>query len=96
MCVHLINGMTTGILKLCFPLQDAGPLIPDNLSSDVPPVPFDTSTTTAVGAIIDVLKYSQKDMDAAVEVVKREVWWNHFQSGTWHSLEVSFGLDYLG
>lgn len=58
---------------LFFSLQDVGPLIPDSLSSDVPPVPFATSTNTAVDAIIDVLKYSQKDMDAAVEVVKTEV-----------------------
>uniref|UniRef100_U3K5V7 Transforming acidic coiled-coil containing protein 3 n=1 Tax=Ficedula albicollis TaxID=59894 RepID=U3K5V7_FICAL len=56
-----------------FTTSDTGPLISDSLSSSVPPVPFDTSTNTAVDAIIDVLKYSQKDMDAAVEVVKREV-----------------------
>ncbi|XP_056345999.1 transforming acidic coiled-coil-containing protein 3 isoform X3 [Oenanthe melanoleuca] len=56
-----------------FTTSDTGPLIPDSLSSNVPPVSFDTSTNTAVDAIIDVLKYSQKDMDAAVEAVKREV-----------------------
>ncbi|NXO85457.1 TACC3 protein, partial [Sitta europaea] len=56
-----------------FTTSDAGPLIPDSLSSGGPPVPFATSTNTAVDAIIDVLKYSQKDMDAAVELVKREV-----------------------
>ncbi|KAJ7419005.1 transforming acidic coiled-coil containing protein 3 [Willisornis vidua] len=46
---------------------DTGPLIPDSLSGDVPPVPFAASTDTAVDAIIDVLKYSQKDMDAVVQ-----------------------------
>ncbi|NWS32412.1 TACC3 protein, partial [Polioptila caerulea] len=56
-----------------FTTSDTGPLIPDSLSRDVPAVPFATSTNTAVDAIIDVLKYSQKDMDAAVELVKREV-----------------------
>ncbi|NXK93489.1 TACC3 protein, partial [Formicarius rufipectus] len=49
-----------------FTTSDTGPLIPDTLSGDVPPVPFAASTDTAVDAIIDVLKYSQKDMDAVV------------------------------
>ncbi|XP_074402642.1 transforming acidic coiled-coil-containing protein 3-like isoform X1 [Zonotrichia albicollis] len=49
------------------------PLIPDFLSSDVPLAPFATSTNTAVDAVIDVPKYTQKDRDAAVELVKREV-----------------------
>ncbi|XP_041909354.1 transforming acidic coiled-coil-containing protein 3 isoform X1 [Corvus kubaryi] len=56
-----------------FTTSDTGPLIPGSLSSDVPPVPFAASTDAAVDAIIDVLKYSQKDMDTAVELVKREV-----------------------
>ncbi|XP_071413071.1 transforming acidic coiled-coil-containing protein 3 isoform X2 [Pithys albifrons albifrons] len=47
-----------------FTTSDTGPLIPNSLSGDVPPVP---STDTAVDAIIDVLKYSQKDMDAVVQ-----------------------------
>ncbi|NXG08397.1 TACC3 protein, partial [Sakesphorus luctuosus] len=49
-----------------FTTSDTGPLIPDSLSGDVPPVPFAASTDMAVDAIIDVLKYSQKDMDAVV------------------------------
>ncbi|NWS67384.1 TACC3 protein, partial [Crotophaga sulcirostris] len=48
-------------------------LIPDTLTSDVHPLPFSVSTNTAMDAIIDVLKYSQKDMDTAVELVKLEV-----------------------
>ncbi|NWH83375.1 TACC3 protein, partial [Aegithalos caudatus] len=63
--------------------SDTGPLIPDSLSSDVSPVPFATSTNTAVDAIIDVLKYSQKDMDAAVEVVKREVQEKELEIDKW-------------
>ncbi|XP_058659039.1 transforming acidic coiled-coil-containing protein 3 isoform X2 [Ammospiza caudacuta] len=62
----------------------ADPLIPDSLSSDVPPVPFATSTNTAVDAIIDVLKYSQKDMDAAVELVKREVQEKELEIEKWN------------
>jgi len=50
------------------------PLIPDSVTSDVPSLSLAASTNAAVDAIIDVLKYSQKDMDAAVELVKREVW----------------------
>ncbi|XP_005045602.1 PREDICTED: transforming acidic coiled-coil-containing protein 3 isoform X3 [Ficedula albicollis] len=68
-----VFGMGVDYLEQFGSSSDTGPLISDSLSSSVPPVPFDTSTNTAVDAIIDVLKYSQKDMDAAVEVVKREV-----------------------
>lgn len=74
-----------------FSSQDTDPLIPDSLTSDVA---FAASTNTAVDAIIDVLKYSQKDMDAAIELVKREVQWP-FQSSTLHSLESPLCLDYL-
>ncbi|NWR27862.1 TACC3 protein, partial [Tachuris rubrigastra] len=49
-----------------FTTSDTGPLIPDSLSGNVPPVTLAASTDTAVDAIIDVLKYSQKDMDAMV------------------------------
>ncbi|XP_056345998.1 transforming acidic coiled-coil-containing protein 3 isoform X2 [Oenanthe melanoleuca] len=68
-----VFGMGVDYLEQFGSSSDTGPLIPDSLSSNVPPVSFDTSTNTAVDAIIDVLKYSQKDMDAAVEAVKREV-----------------------
>ncbi|XP_074396564.1 transforming acidic coiled-coil-containing protein 3 isoform X2 [Zonotrichia albicollis] len=62
----------------------ADPLIPDSLSNDVPPVPFATSTNTAVDAIIEVLKYSQKDMDAAIELVKREVQEKELEIEKWN------------
>lgn len=64
------------LLKLCFLFssQDTDHLIPDSLTTDVSPLSLAASTNTAVDAIIDVLKYSQKDMDAAVELVKKEVW----------------------
>ncbi|XP_054488470.2 transforming acidic coiled-coil-containing protein 3 isoform X1 [Agelaius phoeniceus] len=67
-----------------FTTSDAGPLIPDSLSSHVPPVHFAASTNTAVDAIIDVLKYSQKDMDAAVELVKREVQEKELEIEKWN------------
>ncbi|KFW06746.1 Transforming acidic coiled-coil-containing protein 3, partial [Eurypyga helias] len=66
-----------------FTTSDTDPLIPDSLTSDVPPLPFAASTNTAVGAIIEVLKYSQKDMDAAVEVVKREVQEKQLETQEW-------------
>ncbi|KAM4780703.1 transforming acidic coiled-coil-containing protein 3 isoform 2-T2 [Cyanocitta cristata] len=68
-----VLGMGIDYLEQFGTSSDTGPLIPGSLSSDVPPVPFAASTDAAVDAIIDVLKYSQKDMDAAVELVKREV-----------------------
>uniref|UniRef100_A0A8C5T5X6 Transforming acidic coiled-coil containing protein 3 n=1 Tax=Malurus cyaneus samueli TaxID=2593467 RepID=A0A8C5T5X6_9PASS len=58
------------VLLETFTTSDTSPLIPDSLSSDVPPVPFAAPTNTAVDAIIDVLKYSQKDMDAVLELVR--------------------------
>ncbi|NXQ77155.1 TACC3 protein, partial [Quiscalus mexicanus] len=67
-----------------FTTSDAGPLIPDSLSSHVPPVHFAASANTAVDAIIDVLKYSQKDMDAAVELVKREVQEKELEIEKWN------------
>ncbi|NWV72036.1 TACC3 protein, partial [Malurus elegans] len=58
------------VLLETFTTSDTSPLIPDSLSSDVPPVPFAAPTNAAVDAIIDVLKYSQKDMDAVLELVR--------------------------
>ncbi|XP_066041406.1 transforming acidic coiled-coil-containing protein 3 [Chamaea fasciata] len=77
-----------------FTTSDAGPLIPDSLSSDVPPVPFATSTNAAVDAIIDVLKYSQKDMDAAVEVVKREVQEKELEIQKWNEKYNKLHMEY--
>ncbi|XP_037992302.1 transforming acidic coiled-coil-containing protein 3 isoform X2 [Motacilla alba alba] len=77
-----------------FTTSDAGPLIPDSLSSDVPPVPFATSTNTAVDAIIDVLKYSQKDMDAAVELVKREVQEKELEIEEWTQKYNKLHMEY--
>ncbi|NWW82028.1 TACC3 protein, partial [Climacteris rufus] len=77
-----------------FTTSDTGPLIPDSLSSDVPPVPFAASTNTAVDAIIDVLKYSQKDMDAAVELVKREVQEKELEIQEWNKKYNKLYIEY--
>ncbi|NXA66052.1 TACC3 protein, partial [Mohoua ochrocephala] len=77
-----------------FTTSDTGPLIPDSLSSDVPPVPFAASTNAAVDAIIDVLKYSQKDMDAAVELVKREVQEKELEIQEWNKKYNKLHMEY--
>ncbi|OPJ70814.1 transforming acidic coiled-coil-containing protein 3 isoform A [Patagioenas fasciata monilis] len=66
-----------------FTAPDSEPLIPDSLTSDISQLPFAASTNAAVDAIIDVLKYSQKDMDAAVELVKREVQEKQLETQEW-------------
>ncbi|XP_074948174.1 transforming acidic coiled-coil-containing protein 3 isoform X2 [Phalacrocorax aristotelis] len=77
-----------------FTTSDTGPLIPDSLTSEVPPLPFGASTNTAVDAIIDVLKYSQKDMDAAVELVKREVQEKELETQEWRKKYDKLHMEY--
>ncbi|XP_009469452.1 PREDICTED: transforming acidic coiled-coil-containing protein 3 [Nipponia nippon] len=77
-----------------FTTSDTGPLIPDSLTSDAPPLPFAASTNTAVDAIIDVLKYSQKDMDAAVELVKREVQEKELETQEWKKKYDKLHMEY--
>ncbi|XP_076191891.1 transforming acidic coiled-coil-containing protein 3 isoform X2 [Aptenodytes patagonicus] len=77
-----------------FTTSDTGPLIPDSLTSDVPSLPFAASTNTAVDAIIDVLKYSQKDMDAAVEMVKREVQEKQLETQEWKKKYDKLHMEY--
>ncbi|XP_074388313.1 transforming acidic coiled-coil-containing protein 3-like isoform X2 [Zonotrichia albicollis] len=70
--LHLLGTCTTS----------TDPLIPDSLSSDVPLVPFATSTNTAVDAVVP--KYSQKDIDAAIELLKREVQEKELEIEKWN------------
>ncbi|KAM6073232.1 transforming acidic coiled-coil-containing protein 3 isoform 2-T2 [Theristicus caerulescens] len=77
-----------------FTTSDTGPLIPDSLTSDAPPLPFAASTNTAVDAIIDVLKYSQKDMDVAVELVKREVQEKELETQEWKKKYDKLHMEY--
>ncbi|XP_053831642.1 transforming acidic coiled-coil-containing protein 3 isoform X2 [Vidua macroura] len=89
-----VFGMGIDYLEQFGSSSDAGPLIPDSLSSNVPPVPFATSANTAVDAIIDVLKYSQKDMDAAVELVKREVQEKELEIEKWNEKYNKLHMEY--
>lgn len=77
-----------------FTTPDPGPLIPDSLARDVSPLPFTASTNAAVDAIIDVLKYSQKDMDAAVELVKREVQEKELEALEWKKKYNKLHMEY--
>ncbi|XP_072191211.1 transforming acidic coiled-coil-containing protein 3 isoform X2 [Excalfactoria chinensis] len=77
-----------------FTTSDTGPIIPDSLACDVSPLPFIASTNTAVDAIIDVLKYSQKDMDAAVELVKREVQEKELETLEWKKKYNKLHMEY--
>ncbi|XP_032843293.2 transforming acidic coiled-coil-containing protein 3 isoform X2 [Tyto alba] len=77
-----------------FTASDTGPIIPDSLTSDVPPLPFAASTNTAVDAIIDVLKYSQRDMDAAVEQVKMEVQEKQLETQEWKRKYDKLHMEY--
>ncbi|XP_074914385.1 transforming acidic coiled-coil-containing protein 3 isoform X2 [Buteo buteo] len=74
-----------------FTTSDTDSLIPDSLTSDVP---FAASTNTAVDAIIDVLKYSQKDMDAAIELVKREVQEKQLETEEWKKKYNKLHMEY--
>ncbi|XP_065591984.1 transforming acidic coiled-coil-containing protein 3 [Cyrtonyx montezumae] len=76
-----------------FTTSDPGPIIPDSLTC-VSPLPFTGSTNTTVDAIIDVLKYSQKDMDAAIELVKREVQEKELESLEWKKKYNKLHMEY--
>ncbi|XP_074760477.1 transforming acidic coiled-coil-containing protein 3 [Athene noctua] len=77
-----------------FTTSDTGSIIPGSLTNDVPPLPFAASTNTAVDAIIDVLKYSQKDMDAAVERVKIEVQEKQLETQEWKKKYEKLHMEY--
>ncbi|XP_021250772.1 transforming acidic coiled-coil-containing protein 3 isoform X2 [Numida meleagris] len=77
-----------------FTTSDTYPIIPASLACDVSPLPFTASTNTAVDAIIDVLKYSQKDMDAAVELVKREVQEKELETLEWKKKYNKLHMEY--
>ncbi|KAM9192969.1 transforming acidic coiled-coil-containing protein 3 isoform 2-T2 [Mergus octosetaceus] len=77
-----------------FTTSDTGSLIPDSFTSDVSPLLSADSTDAAVDAIIDVLKYSQKDMDAAVELVKREVQEKQLETLEWKKKYDKLHMEY--
>ncbi|XP_041133856.1 transforming acidic coiled-coil-containing protein 3 [Polyodon spathula] len=63
-----LNILETSPVAMTAPLV---PGVPSGLHSLVPDFPLPTSS--AEDAIVEVLKYSQKDMDAAIEEVRRQV-----------------------
>ncbi|XP_019408891.1 PREDICTED: transforming acidic coiled-coil-containing protein 3 isoform X1 [Crocodylus porosus] len=67
--------------------------IPDSNVSQL--APFAAPANTPVDAIIDVLKYSQKDLDAAVEVVKQEVLDKQMEILEWKKKHNILHLEYL-
>ncbi|KFP07054.1 Transforming acidic coiled-coil-containing protein 3, partial [Calypte anna] len=77
-----------------FTTSDTVPLIPDSLTGDDVPLPHTASTEAAVDAIIDVLQYSQKDMDAAVELVKREVQEKQLEAQEWKNKYDKLHMEY--
>ncbi|KAM9237157.1 transforming acidic coiled-coil-containing protein 3 isoform 1-T5 [Leptosomus discolor] len=85
--LDLLGTFTTSV-------RDPDPLIPDSLTSGVPPLPLAASTNTAVDAIVDVLKYSQKDMDAAVELVRREVQEKQLETQEWKKKYDKLHMEY--
>ncbi|XP_067423775.1 transforming acidic coiled-coil-containing protein 3 isoform X2 [Emydura macquarii macquarii] len=79
-----------------FPAPDTLPLIPDISTSNTSPLsPFPMPTNTPVDAIIEVLKYSQKDMDAAVETVKLEVQEKQKEVLEWKKKNDRLYMEYL-
>nr|XP_027311497.2 transforming acidic coiled-coil-containing protein 3 isoform X1 [Anas platyrhynchos] len=77
-----------------FTTSDTDSLIPDSFTSDISPLNSAASTDAAVDAIIDVLKYSQKDMDAAVELVKREVQEKELETLEWKKKYEKLHMEY--
>uniref|UniRef100_A0A674I1M1 Transforming acidic coiled-coil containing protein 3 n=1 Tax=Terrapene triunguis TaxID=2587831 RepID=A0A674I1M1_9SAUR len=79
-----------------FPAPDTVPLIPDISTSNVSPLsPFAVPINTAVDAIIEVLKYSQKDMDTAVETVKLEIQEKQMEVLEWKKKYDRLYMEYL-
>ncbi|KAH1170171.1 transforming acidic coiled-coil-containing protein 3 isoform X1 [Mauremys mutica] len=79
-----------------FPAPDTVPLIPDISTSNASPLsPFAVPINAAVDAIIEVLKYSQKDMDAAVETVKLEVQEKQMEVLEWKKKYDRLYMEYL-
>ncbi|KAM4807622.1 transforming acidic coiled-coil-containing protein 3 [Rhinophrynus dorsalis] len=75
-----------------FTVSDTASLIVDKNSLTAPD-PF--LITTEVGAIVEVLKYSQKDMDAAIEAVRAEVQEKELEVLEWKNKHEKLYLEYV-
>ncbi|XP_063780895.1 transforming acidic coiled-coil-containing protein 3 [Pseudophryne corroboree] len=76
-----------------FTVSDTAPLIPDITTSVPAADPF--LLPSDVGAIVEVLKYSQKDMDAAIENVRLEVQEKQFEVLEWRKKHEKLYLEYV-
>ncbi|XP_061847801.1 transforming acidic coiled-coil-containing protein 3 isoform X3 [Colius striatus] len=85
--LDLLGTFTTSI-------QDIVPRTPASPAGDIAPDLFAVSTNTEMDAIIDVLKYSQRDMDAAVELVTREVQEKELEIQEWKNKYDKLNAEY--
>ncbi|XP_066429116.1 transforming acidic coiled-coil-containing protein 3 [Eleutherodactylus coqui] len=76
-----------------FPVSDNTPLIPDPTNPVPTPDPF--LLPADVGAIVEMLKYSQKDMDAAIERVRLEVQEKELEVSEWKNKHQNLYLEYV-
>ncbi|CAJ0920998.1 unnamed protein product [Ranitomeya imitator] len=76
-----------------FTISDNAPLIPDPINIVPPSDPF--LLPSDVGAIVEVLKYSQMDMDGAIEQVRLEVQAKDLEVVEWKNKHKKLYLEYL-
>ncbi|XP_073505201.1 transforming acidic coiled-coil-containing protein 3 [Phyllobates terribilis] len=76
-----------------FTISDNAPLIPD--PTNIVPAPDPFLLPSDVGAIVEVLKYSQIDMDAAIEQVRLEVKEKDLEVLEWKNKHEKLYLEYL-
>ncbi|XP_069833384.1 transforming acidic coiled-coil-containing protein 3 [Dendropsophus ebraccatus] len=76
-----------------FTVSDNVPLIPD--PTNIVPAPDPFLLPPDVGAIVEVLKYSQKDMDAAIEQVRLEVQDKELEVLEWKNKHERLYLEYV-
>ncbi|XP_018410254.1 PREDICTED: transforming acidic coiled-coil-containing protein 3 [Nanorana parkeri] len=76
-----------------FTVADTAPLIPDSTGFRSAPDPF--LLPPDVGAIVEVLKFSQKDMDAAIETVRLEVREKDLEVLEWKNKHEKLYLEYV-
>ncbi|KAM3940746.1 transforming acidic coiled-coil-containing protein 3 isoform 2-T2 [Leptodactylus fuscus] len=76
-----------------FTVSDSAPLIPD--PTHIVPVSDPFLLPSDVGAIVEVLKYSQKDMDAAIEQVRLEVQDKELEVLEWKNKHNKLYLEYV-
>ncbi|XP_056410867.1 transforming acidic coiled-coil-containing protein 3 isoform X3 [Hyla sarda] len=76
-----------------FTVSDNAPLIPD--PTNIVPASDSFLLPSDVGAIVDVLKYSQKDMDAAIEEVRLEVQEKELKVLEWKNKHERLYLEYV-